>query len=145
MAKALSQGLGTSTNLICAYAWLKLYSETMEGAIVGKVYMNELALKLDTLSLQKGQDLAGQFNAGRREAPVIRSIPDGDPRLRLNGITFGSRTPFAVINGKTVSEGETTRISVKQQTLEIKCLKIEKGFVTIKIEGEESPRTLRVK
>jgi len=55
--------LGTSTNLIAAYAWLKLYSETMEGAVVGRAYMNELALKLDTPFLRKAQDLAAQFNA----------------------------------------------------------------------------------
>lgn len=142
MGKALSQGLGTSTDPVAAYAWLKLFSETTPGSIVGKVQMNELALKLDTASLQQAQDLAARFKAGQWQAPVIRSIPEGDARLKLNGITFGGKTPLAVINGKTLSEGETAKIVIKPATLNVKCLKIEKEAVTVAIEGEDTPRRL---
>jgi TPR repeat protein len=69
MGKALSRGLGTSTNLIGAYAWLKLFSETGSGSIVGKVEMNQLALKLDAGSLQQGQNLAARFKAGEWQIP----------------------------------------------------------------------------
>jgi len=145
MGKALRHGLGTSTNLVAAYAWLTLYSETIPGSIVGKVEMNELALRMDTSSLQQAQILAARFKAGHWQSPIIRSIPDGDARLILNGITFGGKTPLAVINGKTLSNGETAKITIKPSTLSIKCLNIEKDAVTIAVEGEDAPRRLALK
>jgi type II secretory pathway component PulC len=107
--------------------------------------MNELALKLDTTSLQQAQNLAARFKAGDWQAPVVRSIPEGDARLKLNGITFGGRTPMAVINGKTLSEGESAKLRIEPRNLNIKCLKIEKDSVVVAIEGEDAPRLLRLK
>jgi len=63
--------------------------------------MNELALKMDTRKLQQALQLVDQFKAGHWESPVIRAIPEGDPRFKLGGIVFGTKTPLAVINGKT--------------------------------------------
>ena len=145
MGKAMSQGLGTSTNLIEAYAWLKLFAGTVPGSIVGRVQMNELALKLDTTALQQAQNLAVQFKAGNWNLPVTRAIPEGDSRLRLGGITFGGKISLAVINGKTLSEGESAVVSVKPGTLNIKCLKIQKDSVLVTVEGENTPRLLRLR
>jgi hypothetical protein len=145
MAKALPQGLGASTNLVAAYAWLSLYANTASGSILGRVKMNELALQLDTGAIQQAQNLAAQFKAGNWQAPVPRAIPEGDPRLRLSGITFGGRTLLAVINGKTLSEGESATVSVKPGTLTIKCLKIEKDSVLITVEGEDTPCLLHLR
>lgn len=64
MARVLTEGIGTSTNLIAAYAWLKLFAETPGGSIVGRVHMNELALKMDTDSLGRAEALAARFKAG---------------------------------------------------------------------------------
>jgi hypothetical protein len=107
--------------------------------------MNELALQLDTRSIQQSQSLAAKFKAGNWQAPVPRAIPESDTRLKLGGITFGGRTPLAVINGKTVSEGESASVSVKPGTLTIKCLKIEKNSVLITVEGEDTPRMLHLR
>jgi len=145
MAKALQQGLGTSTNLVAAYAWLSLFANTTPGSIVGRVRMNELALQLDTRTVQQAQSLAAQFKAGNWQAPVPRAIPEGDNRLKLGGISFGAKTPLAVINGKTLSEGESASISVKPGTLTIKCLKIERESVWISVEGEDTPRLLHLR
>jgi hypothetical protein len=145
MAKALTQGLGTSTNLVAAYAWLSLFATTLPGSIAGRYQMNELALQLDTTAIQQAQNLAAQFKAGNWQAPVPRAIPDGDPRLKLGGITFGGRTLLAVINGKTLSEGESATVSVKPGTLTIKCLKIEKDSVLITVQGEDTPRLLHLR
>lgn len=145
MSKALRQGLGTSTNLVGAYAWLKLFAETPAGSVVGRMEMNGLALKLDTTALQEAENLAAQFKAGNWQAPVIRIIPEGDHRFRLGGITFGSKGALAVLNGKTFSEGESAKILLKPGTLAIKCLKIEKESVLIAVEGEDEPRILHLK
>ena len=143
MGRAFRQGLGTDTNLIEAYAWLKLFSETTAGSVVGRVEMNEIALKLNGDALRQAQELAAQFKAGNWQLPVAREIPEGDPRLKLNGVTLG-KTPLAVINGKSLAEGESTRIPLKPAALNIKCLKIRSDSVLISIEGENTPRLLRL-
>jgi hypothetical protein len=145
MAKALRQGLGVSTNLVAAYAWLSLFANTPPGSIVGRVQMNELALQLDTGTLQQAQSLAAQFKAGNWQAPVPRAIPEGDRRLKLGGITFGGKTPLAVINGKTLSEGESASVSVTPGTLTVKCIRIERDSVLISVEGEDAPRLLHLR
>ena len=145
MARALRQGLGASTNLVAAYAWFSLFANTTPGSIVGRVQMNDLALQLDTRSIQQAQSLAAQFKAGNWQAPVPRAIPEGDTRLKLGGITFGGKTPLAVINGKTLSEGESATLSAKPGTLTIKCLKIEKESVLIAVDGEDTPRLLHLR
>jgi hypothetical protein len=145
MGKALRQGLGVSTNLVAAYAWLSLFANTIPGSIVGRSQMNELALLMDTAALRQAQSLAAQFKAGHWQAPPARAIPQGDPRLKLGGITFGGSTPLAMVNGKTLSEGESATVSVKPGTLAIKCLKIDKDSVLISVEGEDTPRLLRLR
>jgi len=145
MARVLREGLGTSTNLIGAYAWLKLFAETPGGSIVGRVYLNELALTMDTDSLGRAEALAARFKAGQWRVPSARAIPDGDARLKLGGITLGDKQSLAVINGKTLSEGESASVPFKSGTLAIKCLKIEKDSVLISLEGEDAPRLLRLR
>lgn len=145
MAKVLREGIGTSTNLIAAYAWLKFFAETPGGSIVGRVHMNELALKMDTDSLRRAEALAARFKAGQWRVPVARAIPDGDPGLKLGGITFSDKQSLAVINGKTLSEGESASLPLKSGTLVIKCLKIERDSVLINLDGEDAPRLLRLR
>jgi TPR repeat protein len=53
MSRAFQRGLGVSTNWIHAYAWQQLFAETQPGSIVGKVELNQLALKLDTAVIEQ--------------------------------------------------------------------------------------------
>jgi hypothetical protein len=145
MAKALREGLGTSTNLVEAYAWLMLSADTPGGSIVSRVQMNELVLKLDTAAIERAQSLAAEFKAGNWRAPVTRVIPEGDSRLKLNGITLGTKQAVALVNGKVLSEGEIAAVSIKSGMLTIKCLKIEKDSVLISVEGEDTPRLLHLR
>ncbi len=145
MAKALRQGPGTSTNLVAAYAWLSLFASTKQGSVTGRVELNQLALQMDTAALQQAQNLTAQFKAGHWQASPTRAIPEGDSRLKVDGISFGGRTPLVVINGRNLSEGETATVPVKPGNLKIKCLQIEKDSVLIAVEGEDTPRWLRVK
>jgi len=139
MSKALQNGIGVSTNLIEAYAWLQLYSES--DTIMGRVLLNQLALKLDTGNLQAAQALVVQFKAGHWPSLSPRMLAEGDSRLKLGGVTNG-KTPFAIINGKTLAEGETVNIVLKEQSLTVKCIQIKQDAVLISIEGENEPRWL---
>jgi TPR repeat protein len=144
MSKALQRGLGVSTNLVEAYAWLELFAKNGAGSIVGKVELNQLALKLDSPSIRRGQELADQFRHGNFSLPVTRTIQDGDQALRLSSISWG-KTPLAIMGGKTLAEGESANIKTKTGTQSIKCLKIEKDSAHVSVEGESTPRRLRLK
>jgi hypothetical protein len=56
------------------------------------------------------------------------------------------KNPTAVINGKTLGEGESASISLKPDslTLTVRCIKIDKDSASILIEGEDQPRLLRL-
>ncbi len=68
--------------------------------------------------------------------PIVRKgllvLPMGNAELDTEAL--------AVVNGKTLSEGESASASVKPGTLTIKCLKIEKNSVFVTVEGEDTPR-----
>ncbi len=143
MSKALENGIGVSTNLVAAYAWLQLYSDS--DAILGRILLNQLALKLDTQSIREAQTMAAEFKSGHWPAISPRRIPEGDPRLKLEGIMFGSKVALATINGKTLAEGESVNIFLKKDTLKIKCVQIKQDSVLILIDGEDQPRWLHLK
>ncbi len=139
MSGALQNGIGVSTNLIEAYAWLQLYSEN--DPIVGRVWLNQLALKLDGQSLQKAQIMAEQFKAGQWPELSPRRLAEGDSRLKLGGVIEG-KPSLAIINGKTLSEGESITFELKDGPLKVKCVQIKQNAVLISIEGESEPRWL---
>lgn len=143
MSKALQNGVGVSTNLIEAYAWLQLYAE--REPILGRTWLNQLALKLDTQSIQEAQTQVAEFKSGHWPAISPRKIPEGDPRLKLEGIMFGSKVALAIINGRTLAEGESADILLKKDTLKIKCVQIKQDSVLVAIVGEDQPRWLRLK
>jgi hypothetical protein len=141
MAKALQQGLGTSTNLVESYAWLKLSADMPPGSIVSRVEMNQLALKLTSADLKRGEELFARFMARQWQPPVVRTVPEGDSRLKLSGITVGT-TPLAIINGKSFAAGESADVSISNGRLRLKCVSIEQNKVVVQLAGEEVPRTL---
>jgi hypothetical protein len=142
MSKAFQNGIGVNTNLVEAYAWLQLYAE--HDSILGQTRLNQMALKLDTKSIQEAQAMASQFKAGHWPTLAACKLPEGDSRLKLNGITMG-KSPLVMINGKTLAEGESATISLKEATLKIKCIQIKQDAVLISIEGETKPRWLTLK
>jgi len=137
MSKALQNGIGSSTNLVEAYAWLQLYSE--QDTILGRVLLNQLALKLDVQSLQAAQALAAQFKAG--QWPLLQPV---DSRLKLNSV-IADKPPLAIINGKTLGEGESAIISSNGDKLKITCLQIKQDSALVSIEGENETEWLRLR
>jgi len=143
MSKALENGLGVSPNLVEAYAWLQLYSDS--DPTLGRVWLNQLALKLDVQSIQKAQTMAAEFKSGHWPIISPRKIPEGDPRLKLEGIMLGGKVALATVNGKTLAEGESADISLKKVSLKMKCVQIKQDSVLILIDGEDQPRWLHLK
>jgi hypothetical protein len=169
MSKAYQQGLGVSADPILAYAWLQLCTDSSISplAIAGRVELNQMALNLDTRSIQRAQVLAANFKAGNWQKPVIvrppqeptvikeNSIPTANtspaakpPKvlapLKLSAIatSSGGNASCAVINGKILAQGESANIPTQSGTLTVKCLKIEPRSIQVMVEGEDGPRTL---
>jgi len=145
MSKAFQRGIGVSTNLVEAFAWLKVSAELSTAPRVQRVHLNSMALAMDARNLQLAESLAQQFKAGHWRYPVLAAIPENDSRLKLNGISLGSKTSLCIINGKSLNEGETANVSVGRKVLTVRCLTIEKNSVRIVVEGEDVPRTLSLK
>lgn len=141
MAHASRDGLGVGTNSVEAYAWMQLYADTRDGAIMGRVELNQMALKNDTAVIRQGQQLAEQFKHGEWRQPVISKNSSSGDGLKLGGVTLGA-SPLAIISGRTLAEGESAKITLKSGTVSLKCLKIESTSVLIQVEGEEAPRRL---
>jgi hypothetical protein len=141
MSFALQRGVGTDVDLISAYAWLEFSSGVIGG---NRIELNELALKMTTAEVERAKILSSRFKAGYWQFPVIRIIPEGDPRLKLNGITISARQRSANINGQTVLEGETVTLALKPGRLNVTCLKAGNDSVTISVKGEARPRILRL-
>ena len=143
MSKAFDKGVGLNTNMIQAYAWLQLYADNSN--TMGRVLLNQMALKLDTKSLSEAKALATQFNAGHW--PTIHTVVlhEGDSRLKLSGVTLRGKNSMAIINGRTLAEDETALLNLKETTLKIRLLKINADSVLIQVEGEDEPRLLRLK
>jgi hypothetical protein len=144
MIKAVGQGLGTDPDPIAAYAWLIVFSQTPNSAMLGRLEMNEMNLSLSTDDIRRAQSLASYWMAGHWQLPVIRVIPAGDHRLKATAIATGLKIPFAVINGQTLSPGESASIALNPETVRLKCIKIEDNSVLVAIEGEDQPRVLRL-
>lgn len=143
MARALREGIGVNSDPIEAYAWQQLSAEF--GGPISRFELNQSALKMDLPSIQTAQGIANQLKAGGWRLPSVRIFPENDTRLKLNGITIGPKSSLAIINGKTLGEGESATIQLKDVTFKLTCLKIEKDSVQVAIEGEDAPRQLRLK
>src|ERR1051325_7282990 len=117
MSKAFQRGIGVSTNLIEPYAWLQLAAEFATVPILQRGQLNQMALIMDSGSLQQAQALAEQFKAGALRCPELRIVPESDSRLKLTGISFGAKSSLASINRHTLSEGESAKIKVGQRPL----------------------------
>lgn len=140
MAKALENGVGCSTNLVEAYAWLSLLAD--KGDIVGRVEMNNLALKISAEQILDAKNLSQEMES--RHWPELPARTKSDSGLKLNGLILGGAKSLATINGKTVAEGETVSIQIKNETLNVKCLKINSDLVVVLVDGETEPRLLQM-
>ena len=138
MAKALTAGVGCSTNLVEAYAWLTLLADA--GDIVGRVEMNDLALKLQPEEIARGKSLAAETKTGRwPPLPAIR-VP---VTLKLTGVIVSPKGNQAIINNQTMREGETVDFKVDGQKVAVTCKNIQADSVQVQVEGEDHPRVLR--
>jgi hypothetical protein len=69
------------------------------------------------------------------EAALIRSI-------KLQGIGGTETRPFAIINGRTLEEGEAGRVKTAKTNVLLRCVAISNASVVVTIEGLKGERKL---
>ena len=140
MARIYREGVGVKTNLVQAYAWLRLFSELDSSS--GAAELDKLAPYLDVPHLLEAQSLAGQFK--NREWPPMpcKKAIEGDARLTLSGLSVGARGALAVINHRTLAEGETAELPITNGRLTVTCCEIRDQSVLVDIAGENEARLL---
>jgi hypothetical protein len=140
MSVAYQRGLSVQTNLTEAYAWLRLYAEADPAR--RKRELDALGLTLTAGQLEQAGKLIRDFNQGKWPALEICRDYQKESRLKLSGVMFGGRFPLAIINRRTIAEGESALIPVTGGALNIKCLKIKADSVLVAIEQELEPRLI---
>jgi TPR repeat protein len=140
MSRVYRDGVGVKTNLVQAYAWVRLFCELEPGP--GAMEMDRLALKLEAQQIQAAQQLAWQFKNHQWPPAPCKKIVEGDPRLSLNGLTLGGKKPLAVINRKTLAEGETAEFATPKGSIVVTCVDIRDQSVVVDIAGENEARLL---
>jgi hypothetical protein len=69
------------------------------------------------------------------EAALIKSI-------KLQGIGGTETRPFAIINGRTLEEGEAGRVKTAKTNVLLRCVAISNASVVVTIEGLKGERKL---
>lgn len=143
MAAALQAGLGVTADNVEAYFWLKLCPDATSRA--QKKELDKLAAKMEVREIQEAQVIAEQFKKGIWPALAARKAAAIIPGLTLSGVTQSGRNSLAIINRRTLAEGESSSFPLNSGSITIKCIKIEKDFVLVEIQGEDEPRLLSLK
>lgn len=147
MALARQTGTGCSKNPVEAYAWWMLLQDSKDNFNLAERdrMMTDLVLKLPGADIERGKKMAAEMKARHWPALEVGQEPAVvDVELRLNGLSLGGKSRLAIINGKTLSENESALIQSKNGKVKIRCLKIDKKSVSVRIEGESEPRVLNI-
>jgi hypothetical protein len=75
--------------------------------------------------------------------PKPKSTSAGAEALVLNGLSGTARGRLAMINGKTLAEGEETEVATSEGRLRIRCLQIKTDSVVIESAGQRRELRLR--
>lgn len=142
-------GIGVKTNMVAAYAWLKIAAEQNR---LLKSDLDRLVILLDSSEITMAQELASEFNRGQWPQFVFKPIVLDDSRLKIQGVTHTSKGALVVVNGITFASGDTSDVppinAAKQRNTEklgVTCLEIGKDYVLVAIAGEPNYKLLNMR
>ncbi len=142
MAELYRHGLGVKTNLVEAYAWLRLSAALAPEFATD---LDKLAPRLEPAQVIEAQQRAAQFLRGEWPPPPCKRIVPGDERLSINGLTLAQNRPSVVINHRTFIEGETAEVPIRGGQLVLTCVEIRPDAVLVEIAGEDVIRLLSLR
>jgi hypothetical protein len=142
---ALQNGLGVPTNLVAAYAWLKLAAD---GNAAFRPDLDQLVVRLDPDQIRQAQNLAATYVRGHWPTDLVRPVDTADPRLQLQGLSSNGIKSLVIINNVTFTPGDTLPVQPVHRgnsppgTLTVTCLKIGPDYVLLAIAGESHLKLL---
>lgn len=145
MSGALRHGVGVQTNMVAAYAWMELAAEQDRSF---KSELDQLVIEMTPEQVQQAQDLAYQYSKGHWPTNQARPVDDGDPRLKIKGITEGGRSSMVIVNRVTFTEGDTLDVApegVRRPaggSLTVTCMEIGPDYVLVSVAGESHLKLL---
>jgi hypothetical protein len=143
MSRVYLEGVGVKTNLVYAYAWMRLFSDLDPEA--GPSKLDSLVRYLEPEQIREAQELVGDFKKRRWPPSPCKKVVEGDPRLTLSGISLAGDKSLAVINRRSVAQGETVTIALSRGELALTCLEISAQSIVVEIAGENEARLLRMR
>jgi TPR repeat protein len=136
----LQHGTGIPANMISAYAWMELATE--QDRSYAK-QLDQLVVQMSPGDVQEAQEMAVTYSKGRWPTDLARPVDDGDPRLKIKGITLGGRSAMVVLNRVTFTEGDTMDVvpdgakpNSGSGNLTVTCREIGDNYVLVSIAGE---------
>jgi hypothetical protein len=142
LANAFELGIGVKTNLVYAYVWQRVAKEADQTSSMES--LDRLASQLDAQEISAAQELAKHYYGGAWPVCPVRKVVRGDARLTLNGTTAGGRAPLAVINNRSIAEGETGEIITPKGPLAVTCVEVSASSVLIEVAGENEAHLLEL-
>lgn len=144
LADALENGLGAKTNLVAAYAWLEL-AANRDAAF--KPELDRLVVQLDPDEVLRAQAQARDYAHGHWPTRLVRPVDQGDPRLKIQGLTRSGRHPLVIVNDVTLAKGDTVSVRPVNQPrsaarLAITCREIGPDYVLLSVAGESHLKLL---
>ena len=147
LSSVLQHGRGIQPNVVAAYAWMEIAAEKDHSY---KKQLDQLVVEMKPEDVQQAQDLARQYAKGHWPTDLARPVDDGDPRLKIKGITVGGRSAMVILNRVTFTEGDTMDVvpeNTPQQhpaagSLTVTCMEIGADYVLVSVAGESHLKLL---
>jgi hypothetical protein len=146
LSTVLENGIGIQTNLIAAYAWLKLASQ-IDSSMTPE--LDRLVVHLNPADIHVAQDLSHEYQLGHWPADLVRPVDRQDARFKVQGVTVNRLKPMVILNNVTFATGDSGQVRPTNSTgraagerLSIKCLGIGDDYVLITIAGEPNLKVL---
>lgn len=147
LGRALKDGCGCPSDRITAYAWFAVCAEAGDAA--SHESMNALALQLSPENIRQALACVREIKAGHwpplPASAAMVALPGGqvDIKLKLSGVICSPGGNLAIINKRTLGEGESSQFMTDRKDLvAVTCQRILPDAVEVLVAGEAQSRTL---
>jgi len=146
LADICLQGKLVKKDLVEAYKWGELASK---GSMIdvattaGRSARNAATLQMDADQIAEAQRRAAAFVPHQPKASELPE-PSWVRQIKLNGISGTPERRLAMINSKTLQEGDQTSLKLGEKTVKVRCIEIRQTSVVISIDGLAGTREVRM-
>jgi hypothetical protein len=140
------EGKLVKQDLVEVYKWGELASKGSMidvATFAGRSCRDAATLKMDADQIAEAQRRAAAFIPHQPKASEMPE-PSWVKQIKLNGISVTPERRLAVINGKTLQNGEQTSLKLGEKTVMVRCIEIRQSSVLISIDGLEGTREVRL-